>query len=422
MAEHIADDALEALADLLAQARAVRIVAAFSGGLDSSVLLHLLHRFSREAGVELLAAHVNHGISADAAQWQRHCEAAARTLGVAFTALPVALPHGASMEAIAREHRYRALKTLLDAQTVLCTAHHRNDQAETLLLNLLRGTGPAGLAAMPKLARFGPGWIARPLLGFTRTALRAYAGEAGIRWVDDDSNDDLRHSRNYLRHRIAPVIAARWGAWDATLARAAEHQAQVRTLAAGEGGRWLGRCLTGGGLLSRKACRALPAECRSLVLRAWIASHGLAVPGERKLRVLWDELIGADARNGAAVSWPDMEFRFYRGLLYLIGLPRMAPPRRRIEWRRGRDLELPEIGMKLHWRDLVRQAPDLREADLNLRFRAGSEHCGYDGGRFHRSLKKLFQQCGVPPWERGRVPLVYAGDKLRVVWNVASCD
>ena len=420
--EDFAGIIFEHLEKLLSATRSRRIVLAYSGGLDSGVLLDLLHRFIRErsSSFELLAVHINHGISANSDRWQTICTDKAARLGVAFAAESVKIPRTASVEAVAREHRYHTLKGYLDAKSLLCTAHHRDDQAETLLLNLLRGAGSAGLSAMASVSRFPPGWLARPLLGWSRDMIRTYAEFRNIDWVEDESNLDLDYSRNYIRHRIMPTLKARWPGCDATFARAARHQSTAQTILESESQRWLGRCLVGNAL-SRKACHALPAALRNPVLREWIASHGVTIPDSQKLAILWNNVIAADVRSGAAVEWSGVAFRFYRGLLHLIKMPEHKAPRGDIRWKRGDDLDIPELGMTLYWRDLVRQAPELDKADVSLRFRAGDERCGYDGGRHHHSLKKLFQQSGIPPWERERVPLVYADDDLRLVWNITHC-
>lgn len=410
------------LHDLLLLTHSKRIVLAYSGGLDSSVLLDLLWCFvrEREPSLELLAVHVNHGISSDADYWQAACRSRAVQLGVVLVTERIEISHTANIEAVARAHRYRVLRRHLDANSMLCTAHHRDDQAETLLLHLLRGAGPAGLSAMKSILRFAPGWLARPLLDQARDTICAYARARGIDWAEDESNYNADYSRNYIRHRIMPLLKAKWPGCDATLARATRHQSVAQATLESESHRWLGRCLVGK-MLSCKACRAVPAARRSLVLRAWIASHAVAIPAERKIAALWRNLIANDVQNGAALEWSGVAFRFYRGLLYLVKMPEYKTPQDEIRWQCGADIKLPELGMTLYWRDLVRQAPELEKADVSLRFRVGNEHCEYDGGCHHRSLKKLFQQNGVPPWERKNIPLIYADDKLRLVWNVASC-
>jgi tRNA(Ile)-lysidine synthase len=204
---------LQKLATLAAEAGFPRrYVVAFSGGLDSTVLLHALATSAAQHKAGLLAVHVNHGLQPAADEWVEHCRAVAADLQVEFRVERVAvdLAAGRGLEAAAREARYGTLRSLLETDDWLLSAHHQNDQAETLLLNLLRGGGPAGLAGISDIRRFGAGWLARPLLSFSRSELLAYAELHELSWIDDPSNTDQGRDRNFLRHEILPRLTARW--------------------------------------------------------------------------------------------------------------------------------------------------------------------------------------------------------------------
>ncbi|MDX1519416.1 MAG: tRNA lysidine(34) synthetase TilS, partial [Gammaproteobacteria bacterium] len=194
---------------------------AYSGGLDSHVLLQLMVDLSEKLKAGVNAIHINHGIHANAGTWQSHCKRVCSSLGVELVtrSISAADPGSESPEAWARQLRYRELQGLLNENDMLLTAHHRDDQAETLLLQLFRGSGPAGLSAMPACKPFGNGWHARPLLGFTREQIRNYAESAGLEWIEDDSNRDQGLDRNFIRHRLMPVIRERWPSATKTLAR-----------------------------------------------------------------------------------------------------------------------------------------------------------------------------------------------------------
>ena len=403
------------------------MVLAWSGGCDSTVLLHLLQRFERPPVVALLAVHINHGLHDEADAWERHCRQQARELGVEMTAMKVQAraARGASPEAAARRARYDALCRFAGSGTLLLTAHHRDDQAETVLLQLMRGAGPAGLSAMPECASFGGGWLARPMLSFPRAAIRDYAVRRRLRWVEDTGNEDVRYDRNYLRHRVVPLLRARWPEWEATTARAARHQSEACGLLDAEAARLLARCSTPGGrTLLVKACSALSAARQKLVLRCWLQTCGLRTPGERQLEYLRDALISSRPRSGSVIAWPGSEIGFYRDRLYARArAPAVSPMER--AWPCGADLELPELKRTLRWRELLRQAPALGDAArLHVGFRRGGERCARRNGDdcFHQDLKKIFQARGVPPWERNRVPLVHADGRLRLVWGLTACD
>ena len=407
------------ITEILKATKAKRIVCAYSGGLDSSVLLHLLADFVHwQPAYSLVAVHINHNISPSANLWEEHCKSVTSELNIPLVIKNVEIKSKSNLEATARAYRYDAFKEILDAQSVLFTAHHRKDQAETLLLNLLRGTGTTGLAGILQITRLQPGWLARPLLDIAREQLVEYARNNHLTWQEDESNEDTHYARNYLRHHITPLFSQRWPQWEESFARACGHHSMVRRLTENESTRWLGRCLIKRKQLSRKAVRALPEEYRNLVLREWIKLYGLVPPNSRKLALIWSHLIERDARHGSAIVWSNMEIRFYRGLLYLIPLPRMQAPTETIHWQAGSNINLPDIGITLAWNDLMRQVPDLKDSDVDLCFRSdnhNNSHCRH-------KLKKWFQESGIPPWEREYIPLIYDNNRLRLIWNVKVCN
>lgn len=209
---------------LIAHPQICRLIVGYSGGLDSHVLLHglAMHR-PYWLTQKLEAIYVDHGLQTASAVWGEHCAEVCRDLNMPFRVLKIdARPvPGESPEAAARRARYAALAAELGFDSALLTAHHRDDQAETLLLQLLRGAGPYGLAAMPAVSRLGQGRLLRPFLEVDRAELLAYAGKHGLRWIEDASNTDTGFDRNYLRHRVLPLLRERWPAVNRTLSRSA---------------------------------------------------------------------------------------------------------------------------------------------------------------------------------------------------------
>lgn len=419
------------LCQFLEQSKAKRIVLAYSGGIDSTVLLHLLSRTSFSPSIELLAVHINHGLHPAADQWEAHCQSVAQNLSVPFRSVRVAVlrTHRQGLEAAAREARYQALQKILANRDLLLTAHHSSDQAETMLLRLMRGAGVSGLSAIAESLPFANGMLARPLLGFTRAAIRAYAEQHQLDWVEDPSNADLSHDRNYLRHQVVPMLSERWQAWDSTVSRAARHQSQADTLLRLEAERWLARCMISGKqCLSYKAFMSLPAIYQKPVLRAWLALCELPTLEESQFDYLYNRMVVTPQsnklrtpRSGATFAWSGVAVHFYRGQLYANRLL-PAVPNERLEWQHGVDFLLPNNGIKLRWTELVRQAPTLSNLALSVDFRRGGECCARGGGKFHQSLKKIFQTYHVPPWQRDRVPLIYAEGRIRLIWNILNCD
>ena len=403
------DTLREALRDLSPPAR---LLVAYSGGLDSTALLHLCAALPAEVGATLEAVHVDHGLHPDAGAWAAHCRAACLRLGVPLTVLRVAAALARAekgVEAAAREARYAALVPLLRTGDRLLTAHHRDDQAETVLLQLLRGSGPAGLAAMPPVAPLGAGLHLRPLLGVARAELRRYAEARGLDWLDDPSNADPMLGRGWLRSELLPRLRARWPGADAALVRAARHCADAAAIVDERAAEDLDAVATASPWqLQADAVARLPLPRRRAALRHWCRRQGVPVPDTARLDELLAQLAAAAAGRAPQVEWPGGALRRHRDRLYLD--PGLAPPPGDCVLALNGDAELAlpsglgtlalVPGGALHRR--------LRDATLELRFRAPGLRMAIAGRRGHHTLKKLFQEAGVPPWLRERVPILHA--------------
>jgi tRNA(Ile)-lysidine synthase len=307
----------------------------------------------------------------------------------------------------------------------MLTAHHRDDQAETLLLALLRGSGVQGLAAMPQVAPLGAGLLVRPLLDWSRTELHGLVQPLALDWIEDPSNLDLSLDRNFLRARVLPLLAERWPAAGRTLARSAGHCAEAADLVE----RYAGQALAGvrgsrPGTLSVEALLRLdPALCRA-VLRRWIHERGFAVPDTRHLGRILAEVLPARADASPLVAWAGCEVRRYRGDLFAL-TPLPPSPRDQAPAWTGPILELP-LGLgRLALRDGAGGGLDpavLGAGALVVRFGVRGLRCRPLGRPHHRHLKHLFQEADVPGWVRGHVPLVFADGCLVAVGGVWVCD
>ncbi len=408
-----------ALHDLLAgQTDPPSLAIAFSGGRDSSVLLHAAAGL-RHAMRTLRALHVDHGLHRDAPRWREHCASTCARLDVPFVASTVdARPAaGESPEAAARGARYAALGALLAPGEWLLTAHHRDDQAETLLLQLLRGAGLAGLAAMPERIPFADGWLVRPLLGLGRDALAAYAHHHALAWCEDPGNAVLEPDRNYLRHVVLPALVERWPAATTCVARSAAHCAEAVELLDGLAASDMAAVgvARGHAELPLAALRELPSPRRRLLLRHWLAGLGLPLPGQRVLARIEREMLGARADRNPRVCWPGVELHRYRGHLHA------QPPVPHEADRATRDWD-PSAPLQLPWGTLgtrpVRGAgldPErLQGGRVVVTTRVGGERLRLPG-RPNRPLKKCLQEAGVPPWHRARLPLIWVDGALAAV-------
>ncbi len=412
-----------ALVSLGSDPAAARYCVAFSGGVDSAALLKCVSDLREQhSGLELRAVHINHHLQPDADLWSEHCTRLARQLGVPFMRLDarVQTARGESLEAAAREVRYRLLAEELAPGECLLTAHHAEDQLETLLLQLARGAGVAGLAGMPRRAPCGRGLHLRPLLDFRREELRHYLVAARLTWVSDPSNEDQRFDRNFLRHRILPVLEERWPSFPASAVRSADHLATAHALlddlaradhaVAAEGDR-----------LRVPALRALePARIGNL-LRFWIRLRGAALPSSAILEQIEAQMLALRADSTPQVQWGEQVMRRYRDRLYLTAQLAAEPAGEASwRWRVEPEFALPAGSGRLRARLDERLCARLVGIpdQLQVRWRSGGETLRLAANRPHRELRSLMQEWGIVPWMRGRIPLLYAGEVLAAVGDL----
>ena len=399
------------LAQLLPEWQDMALCVAFSGGADSTALLAGLSQLPRPARA-LRALHIDHRLQRQSRRWSVHCRRIARALGVplAVRSANITRARGESLEAAARAERYRLLEASLAPGEALLTAHHQDDQLETVLLQLLRGAGVAGLAAMPAVARFGRGMLVRPLLPLPRDALSGWLREQGLPWVEDESNAQLRADRNYLRGRVLPLIRARWPGAAATVSRSARHAAEAQRLLDLLGAADAGdaRC---GAMLSAKVLRRLTPERRRNALRFWIAAAGVLAPPASRLEEIAGPLLAAREDAQPLVGWEGAAVQRQGDLLALhIG----APPELTWKWRERRTQPLPPPFGALQ---LKRDAHGPLDLDalgptLLLRARQGGERLRPVRGGPRRALKQLLQEARVPVARRGQLPLLFDRGRL----------
>ncbi len=400
---------------------------ALSGGLDSCVLLHLLASLRDSLPWSLHAIHVNHGLQVVADLWQAHCESLCEQYRIPLQVVQLSLSPaaGESIEAVAREARYRALAERIGPGELLLTAQHQDDQAETLLLQLLRGSGPAGLAAMPALSRFYAGWLVRPLLDTPRSSLEIYARQHQLSWDEDPSNRDLRFDRNFIRHQVMPLLHSRWPAAAATLSRAARFSGELLMLAKEEAEEDLARARRSAqGDLSVKALEGFDSVRLRNLLRHWITQTGAPLPSSKKLSRIEREAVHGRTDANPLIAWGGWEVRRYRDRLWLgRSLPTCASTTTLV-WQDRTRLLLP-VGLGTLVAESGPGGIDSERwgrARIEVRFRQGGERCQPAGQAHHRPLKKLFQEWGVPPSERGRQPLVYLDGELAAIPGRLVCQ
>jgi tRNA(Ile)-lysidine synthase len=382
------------------------VLVGFSGGLDSSLLLHRLAGDPTVRTRGLRAIHVHHGLHAQADAWAEHCERLCTALGVPLhvVRVEVARNTGLGNEGAARTARHAAFADALGNGEVLALAHHRDDQAETFLMRALRGSGVDGLAAMRAWRPYAGGWLWRPLLGLPRSALVTYAREHRLDWIEDPSNARDEADRNFLRLRVLPLLRERWPHADAALARSAELAAETAALLDTDDAHALAALRRSDGALDIAAVRDLPPARRARLLRRWVAESGLPPLPARGVARIEQELLTARADARACVDWPGAWLRAWRGALHAgRPMPAMAA-----DWQANWDgcapMPVPVGGT------LALSGCEGFDTTLRVHARRGGERLQLPGRTHTHALKHLLQDAGIPPWQRDQLPLLSSPD------------
>lgn len=383
---------------------------AYSGGLDSSVLLALASELKHVLPLKLHAIHIHHGLNAHADEWVKHCQQVCADYDIPLDVHYLQLNITHNIEASARSARYAVFAEKLQAGDVLLTAHHENDQAETLLLQLMRGAGTKGLAAMPVEKVFARGIHARPLLSCSRNELLSFAQQKHLSWVEDSSNQDITLTRNLLRHDVLPLLEKTCPAVIKNLARSATHCAESEAILAVLAQQWCEACVgSKANTLALKKLLSFDEKCQRLILRYWIRAQGFALPSTKKLERIQTTLLHAAEDKMPCVMWENAVMRRYREDIYLARLQDISLMNEStLAW----DLQQPlmlQVGTLYAERV---QGRGIRN-DLSIvkvDFRKGGEKLQMLNQ--HQSLKKLLQNWGVPPWERACLPLISVGQKI----------
>jgi len=377
----------------------------FSGGLDSSVLLHLVAHDPALRTRTISALHVHHGLHPDADAWQQHCREMCAQWQIPLHCIRVEVPRnsGDGLEAAAREARHAAFAAKLPPDGILTLAHHQDDQAETVLLRALRGSGVDGLAAMRSWRAYAEGWLWRPLLALPRTHLLEYAHAHALRWIEDPSNTESRFDRNYLRHEVMPRLTARWPHAAARLAHVATLQAEAQELLDLDTKRLLASCAADTpDTLSVSRLHQFPLQRRARLLRNWITRLGLPpLPGHALARIETD-LFTPNPGPHAQFRWRQAALTRWRDLLHAGSVRAPLPPDFICQWHPFAPLPLPDGGQ------LALYSPSPIPADVcwQVHARCGGERIILPGRTHSHALKHVLQQRAIPPWQRSRLPLI----------------
>ncbi|MDG1818661.1 MAG: tRNA lysidine(34) synthetase TilS [Porticoccaceae bacterium] len=406
---------------------APQILVGLSGGLDSTVLLSLLCEVI--APENITAVHINHGLSANADHWQQHSAEFCQSLGVRLHAESVAVNEvGGGLESAARDARYKVFEKLIIEEGILLLGHHADDQVETVLYRLLRGSGPKGLAAIPVTRPLGLGKLLRPLLSWPKASLQRWAAEKQLGWIEDESNQQEQFDRNYLRHRVVPALAERWPDYIQGITRSAQHSLEADQLA--ESVAWTDledmdvRPERAGLSLSLEHFNQLEPLRQRNLLRYWPSFYMLAPLSQNFVEEVINSLVSAREDSEPKVVRGNIQFCRYRDRLYLLNLsgrPKVADDAC-LYWHSDELLVLPD-GTSLSAEPVRGEGLRIDDVSaLTLRFRQGGERCQPAGRDRSNSLKKLLQEYALEPWWRERIPLFYIDEQLVAVGDLWVCQ
>ncbi|UWZ96355.1 tRNA lysidine(34) synthetase TilS [Vibrio splendidus] len=408
-----------------------RLIVAFSGGVDSRVLLELAAQYAQTHNIECRAVHVHHGLSDNADCWVNQCQVWCDALSVSLAVERVSLDtnSGESIEKLARDARYQAFKKHIRQGDVLVTGQHIDDQVETFLLALKRGSGPKGLSSMAKVMSFADAYIVRPLLSVTRTDVEASARDMALTWVEDESNQDVRFDRNFIRHQVTPVLTERWSSFRESVSRSAqlcaEQELLLDELLESHFQQALGDGEVKSQSLSIKVLSQHSALLRARLLRMWLSYCGQAMPTQKQLKLIWDEVACAQADANPKLVLNEVEVRRFNQHLYVVKETKDLS-----NWQSDISMEeclvLPDGLGELHLNSAMSegvsdhrdvQSFSLSDTSVTLRVIFNPEGLSaHPVGRGHsRKLKKLFQEYQVPSWLRRRTPILMDGDRVIAV-------
>ncbi|MDV9042268.1 tRNA lysidine(34) synthetase TilS [Stenotrophomonas sp. RAC2] len=391
------------------------LLVGYSGGVDSTVLLHWLWRCARASGTALRAVHVHHGLQADADDWVLHCQQQCAALGIelAVHRVQVNKRAGLGLEGAARQARRAAFAAELRDGETLALAQHQDDQAETFLLRALRGSGVDGLAAMSARSRLGEHHLWRPLLSTPRTALLDYAQQHALQWIEDPSNAEDHADRNFLRLQVLPLLRQRWPHAAAALAGSATHCRQTRELLDEEDAELIAHLEVAPRVLSLELLRQVSPGRAARVLRAWVIGHGAAPMPATVLQQALEELLPADTDRQARVRWQDHVIQQWRDHAYLLPARLPSLP---LDWQAAWDgrapLPLPDGGQ------LSLLGASAFEQPLQVRARVGGERILLPGRQHSHALKDCLQRERLAPWRRAQLPLIFDGPQLLAAADV----
>lgn len=389
---------------------------AYSGGMDSSVLLHLFYLNKEKIKPQREVLYVNHALQQESDDWAVFCQKQCEKYGFPFSELKISepCPKGESVEAWAREKRYQLIEEIMNPNDVLFSGHHKDDQVETFFLQALRGAGVRGLSAMPLIKKKKHTFYVRPLLNYSREEIKHYAIEHELNWQEDKSNFDNRYDRNYFRHNLAAVIEEKWPAYRETISRLIEHQREARLMLDELAIEDINNAKHDDGIsLDVNTIKLLSEARQKNLIFVWLEQLGLQIPGSRHIEKIISDIINSDLDKSPCVNWADVEIRRYKNTLYAFKAMQNYDIDTEFTWQPKSILTIfEETLMAKQAKGVGISQSKVNEHGFIVRFRKGGEKIKPDNASHSKTVKQLFQERSVLPWYRNKIPLVYLNDEL----------
>ncbi|MCL9782157.1 tRNA lysidine(34) synthetase TilS [Vibrio sp. S4M6] len=397
-----------------------RLVIAFSGGVDSRVLLELSACFANQQSLDCIAIHVNHGLSRHASAWSAQCQSWCDEYNIPLVIETVSLDlsQGESVEKLARDERYKALGKHINPNDIVLTGQHANDQLETFLLALKRGSGPKGLAAMPESKAFYSGKIVRPLLGVARQEIEQYANERGMDWIEDESNQDVRFDRNFIRHQVTPTLVQRWPSFAQSIRRSAHLCAEQEALLEELLQESLHSLLDSKKSIDIDGLAQHSDRARWQLIRMWMSQSGYLMPSYEQLKKIWHEVALSAQDANPQLNTSDCQVRRFNNRLYILS-EMMDVSSWSAQIYLDTPLQLPDklgyVTLSGHSATANLSIPSNMQQSLSITFNPEGLSAHPVERNHSRKLKKLFQEYQVPSWQRRRTPILMCGGKVVAV-------
>ncbi len=389
---------------------------AYSGGSDSTALLYFAKKMSEKYGVSIRAVHVNHNLNIESKEWENHCKISCKEMNIPLTIknINIHLNPGDSMEEKAREERYSSIFTLMNSKTIMMTAHHADDQAETFLYQLIRGSGVKGLSSMPALKKLSKGYHARPFLSLSKSTLTDIVDFSQLSYIYDKSNDDINFSRNFIRKEILPIINHKWPGSSKTISRAAHNLYDSVKL-----NQYLATIDIKNYLLKDKSkisvnLRELDLYRFKNVIRFWILKNNYRMPSMEQTYSIYSNIFKAGNDKSPVFSCSEYEIRRYNDYVEIMSPLKKHDPSKVYTWEHRKNLIISNLSINLSWEKLEKRLGYKLEKDAEVKFRKKGQNIKLDS---KRSLKDYMRENKIPPWQRERTLLIYIDKELKIIWD-----